>query len=112
MNDLRETVRTKYAEAAAAVSSGTAAGCGPEGCGCVSEPGDPTHGFGPGSYSVGELGGLPDAAARASMGCGNRRPLRIFAKAKRSWTSDRAEGSTSCCPPIGSARRAARSAWT
>ncbi|MEX2274294.1 MAG: arsenite methyltransferase, partial [Actinomycetota bacterium] len=71
MDEVRETVRTKYAEAAVAASSGADSGCGPDGCGCASELGDPTEGFGPGRYSTLELGDLPNAAARASMGCGN-----------------------------------------
>ncbi|MPY93145.1 MAG: arsenite methyltransferase [Acidimicrobiia bacterium] len=55
---LHDQVREYYAEAATAAASGQAACCG----------GDAVH-FGPGLYD--DLDGLPDAAALASIGCGN-----------------------------------------
>ena len=64
---LREEVRAKYAEAARAVTSGEAGSCGSGSC-CAEAP---TAGFGEALYSSEERGGLPDAAALASLGCGN-----------------------------------------
>jgi arsenite methyltransferase len=64
---LREQVRQRYAEAARTVAEGSAAGCGSGSC-CES---DPPGAFGEVLYSAGEKGELPDAAALASLGCGN-----------------------------------------
>ena len=60
---LREEVRSKYAEAARAASEGRGCGCGSGSC-CE-------DGFGESLYSAEERGELPDAAALASLGCGN-----------------------------------------
>jgi arsenite methyltransferase len=62
--ELREKVRERYA-ASAVSSSGC---CGPQGCGP-----DPTleTDLTAGTYSVDELSAIPDAAALASLGCGN-----------------------------------------
>lgn len=54
---VEEEVRRHYAAAAIATSQG--------GAGCC----EPADQFGPGLYD--DLSGLPDAAARASIGCGN-----------------------------------------
>jgi arsenite methyltransferase len=59
---LREEVRRSYAEAALSVNHG--GGCGSSSC-CG--PAD----FGEALYSAEERGALPDAAALASLGCGN-----------------------------------------
>jgi arsenite methyltransferase len=63
--DLRDQVRQRYAEAAVAVTTG---GCGGGAC-CDGESaaGD----FGEALYSREQRGELPDAAALASLGCGN-----------------------------------------
>jgi len=66
-HQLREQVRQRYAEAARAVTEGSAAGCGSGSC-CES---DPPGAFGEVLYSADEKGELPDAAALASLGCGN-----------------------------------------
>ncbi len=74
--DVRAEVREKYAEAALAVSHGSGSGCG---CGCTTDDGsgccggEPTSAvtFGEGLYSAGERAELPEAAATASLGCGN-----------------------------------------
>ena len=63
---LREQVRARYAEAARAVDKG--------GCGCVDSGaccGDSDGAFGEALYTVEQRGELPDAAALASLGCGN-----------------------------------------
>jgi arsenite methyltransferase len=61
---LREEVRKRYAAAARAVTDGTSSGC------CRSESccGDS---FGESLYTEEQRGDLPDAAALASLGCGN-----------------------------------------
>jgi arsenite methyltransferase len=64
-DQLREQVRQRYAEAARAVTEGS--GCGSGSC-CAS---DPPGAFGDVLYSADEKGELPDAAALASLGCGN-----------------------------------------
>jgi len=64
---LREEVRRRYAEAALAVDD-KAAGCGcGEGSCCSPE----SAGFGESLYTIEQRGELPDAAALASLGCGN-----------------------------------------
>ncbi|HEY7705842.1 MAG TPA: arsenite methyltransferase [Gaiellaceae bacterium] len=71
MTDVREQVRERYAEAALSVDRG---GCGctdSGGCcgnaGCDGEDGA----FGERLYTIEQRGELPDAAALASLGCGN-----------------------------------------
>jgi arsenite methyltransferase len=72
MNDLREEVRERYAEAARAVKEGKVADdwhpevacCGPECCA-------PHEGLGVQLYDETEREDLPDEAVLASLGCGN-----------------------------------------
>jgi len=76
-DEIREAVRERYAEAAAAASAGAKSSCcGPEGsCGCGPDSAvlsaEQLEAFGPGLYSGQEQGSLPDAARLASLGCGN-----------------------------------------
>jgi arsenite methyltransferase len=65
---LREEVRRKYAEAAAAVGEGSGCGCGSGAC-CEGEAA--SEDFGTSLYTLDQRGELPDAAALASLGCGN-----------------------------------------
>jgi arsenite methyltransferase len=65
---LREGVRNRYAEAARAVSERSSGGCCGEGP-CCSE--DASANFGESMYTREQRGELPDAAALASLGCGN-----------------------------------------
>ena len=66
--ELREEVRRRYAESARAVTNGTGScGCGSGSC-CEGE--DATK-FGEALYDAEQRGELPDAAALASLGCGN-----------------------------------------
>ena len=70
-DDLREQVRQRYAEAALSVDRG-GCGCGDDGgccgnAGCDGEDGA----FGQTLYTIEQRGELPDAAALASLGCGN-----------------------------------------
>ena len=66
-NTLRDEVRRKYAEAAVAVAEGSGCGCGSGAC-CE---GDASEDFGTSLYTLEQRGELPDAAALASLGCGN-----------------------------------------
>ena len=64
---IREQVRERYAEAARTVTEGSRGSCGSGSC-CDN---DPPGAFGEVLYSSEERGELPDAAALASLGCGN-----------------------------------------
>ncbi len=66
--ELREEVRRRYAESASAVSEGSSAGCGSGSC-CDGEPA--AVNFGEALYDAEQRGELPEAAALASLGCGN-----------------------------------------
>jgi SAM-dependent methyltransferase len=67
---LREQVRSRYAEAARAVTEGgSGCGCGSGSC-CVDGESDAAK-FGEALYDAEQRGELPDAAALASLGCGN-----------------------------------------
>ena len=61
--DIRAAVRERYASAAREVAGGGAGCCG-DACGCS----DPVSSN---LYAPEETSGLPDAAVRASLGCGN-----------------------------------------
>jgi ubiquinone/menaquinone biosynthesis C-methylase UbiE len=68
--ELRQEVRRRYAEAAAAASEGRAASdCGGGDC-CGDDAADQS-GFGEALYSAEQRGELPEAAVLASLGCGN-----------------------------------------
>jgi SAM-dependent methyltransferase len=64
-DSLREQVRARYADAAQAAARGGRGSCGSGSC-CADEAD-----FGETLYSAEERGELPDAAALASLGCGN-----------------------------------------
>ena len=65
--ELREEVRRKYAEAAEAASKGSQGSCGSGSCCGTTADAD----FGQGLYEAEQRGELPEAAALASLGCGN-----------------------------------------
>ena len=68
--DLREEVRRRYAESARAVTEGSAdCGCGSGSCCAVDE--SEAEMFGGALYDADQHEELPDAAALASLGCGN-----------------------------------------
>jgi arsenite methyltransferase len=74
--DLRERVRTRYAELAELAASGATCGCGqPVDCGCGADCCTPVDENQPGVaaefYSVDERDALPETAVLASLGCGN-----------------------------------------
>ncbi|MFJ8076757.1 arsenite methyltransferase [Streptomyces sp. NPDC096176] len=62
--DLRETVRRRYAAAAAQVTEGGTACCGPQAV-------EVDDNFGGALYAAGEREALPAEAVAASLGCGN-----------------------------------------
>jgi SAM-dependent methyltransferase len=66
-DSLREEVQRKYAEAALAVTEGSGCGCGSGACCEATE----SAAFGESLYTIEQRGELPDAAALASLGCGN-----------------------------------------
>jgi SAM-dependent methyltransferase len=70
-DELREEVRRRYAEAARAVTEETTdeCGCGSGSC-CADGETDPTK-FGEALYDAEQRDELPEAAALASLGCGN-----------------------------------------
>jgi arsenite methyltransferase len=77
-DEIRETVRERYAAAAESVEEGLVACCGPSeaaggSCGCGTDVPDACGGetFGAALYEIGDQDSLPDAAKLASLGCGN-----------------------------------------
>ena len=66
MDELRETVRERYAAAATSVKRGLAADDVTDAACC-----EPANGYGLKFYDVTERGALPDEAVLASLGCGN-----------------------------------------
>src|SRR4029453_10923676 len=69
-DELREQVRRRYAASARAVTEGTGtASCGGGSC-CVDGESDAAM-FGEALYDAEQRGELPEAAALASLGCGN-----------------------------------------
>jgi ubiquinone/menaquinone biosynthesis C-methylase UbiE len=72
-DEVREAVRERYAAAASSVGTDYAGCCGPgESCGCggeLAQAGTPQ--IGEALYSIEERASIPDAAALASLGCGN-----------------------------------------
>jgi arsenite methyltransferase len=71
-DELREEVRRRYAESALAVREGSRGSCGSGSC-CDGE--SDAAKFGEALYDAEQRGELPDAAALASLGCGN--PLMV-----------------------------------
>jgi len=67
-HELREAVRSRYAEAARTAAGGEKAGCGSGGC-CAD--GSAESDFGEALYAAEERGELPETAVLASLGCGN-----------------------------------------
>lgn len=62
MSDVREEVRSRYAEIARGFSQGASC-CGEQGCGDAS--------FGSELYQISDKEGLPELASMVSLGCGN-----------------------------------------
>lgn len=65
-DQIRETVRQRYAESALRVTQSSGCGCGPD-C-CQGEAPDPITGN---LYSADEAAAIPETALLASLGCGN-----------------------------------------
>ncbi len=75
-DEIRETVRERYAESARSVEAGRAGCCGPSesSCGCGADVPDACGteaAFGSTLYAEDDRDALPDAAKLASLGCGN-----------------------------------------
>jgi len=68
-DELREEVRRRYAESARAASEGSKGSCGGGSC-CADGESDAAK-FGEALYDAEQRGQLPEAAALASLGCGN-----------------------------------------
>jgi arsenite methyltransferase len=69
--DLRERVRTRYAELAELAAAGATCGCGqPVDCGCGSVD-ENQLGIGGELYTADDRAAVPEAAVLASLGCGN-----------------------------------------
>jgi ubiquinone/menaquinone biosynthesis C-methylase UbiE len=64
-NDIKATVKEKYGQAALRVNSGGSSCCGASGADGACDP------ITSNLYSDGEAGSIPEAAVRASLGCGN-----------------------------------------
>ena len=100
--EIREHVRDRYAAAALAVVSGSAASCcgpsdGPRASCCgqsdaLSAISDADEGdiFGAALYTPGETDGLPEEAVLASLGCGN--PLAVAELRDGEWVLDLGSG--------------------
>jgi arsenite methyltransferase len=69
MTDVREHVRSRYAEAATSLAGGCGCGCDCESIGCCGD--ESTTLFGKGLYGEDERASLPENAVTASLGCGN-----------------------------------------
>ncbi|CAN5245115.1 methyltransferase domain-containing protein [soil metagenome] len=67
--ELREEVRARYAEAALGLAEGEGCGCDCESIGCCGDEAETL--LGRGLYAPSERQEVPDAAAQASLGCGN-----------------------------------------
>jgi arsenite methyltransferase len=70
-DELREEVRRRYAESARAVTEGNPGDCGCGSGSCCSEDESDAGMFGEALYDAEQRGELPEAAALASLGCGN-----------------------------------------
>jgi SAM-dependent methyltransferase len=70
-DELREEVRERYAESARAVTEGRTGDCGCGSGSCCSDSESDASLFGEALYDAEQRGELPEAAALASLGCGN-----------------------------------------
>ena len=70
-DELREEVRARYAESARAVTEGRSGDCGCGSGSCCTDAESDASLFGEALYGADQRGELPEAAALASLGCGN-----------------------------------------
>jgi arsenite methyltransferase len=70
-DELREEVRRRYAASARAVTEGTSGDCGCGSGSCCADGESAATMFGEALYDAEQRGELPEAAALASLGCGN-----------------------------------------
>jgi len=76
-DELREEVRRRYAESARAVSEGSAGSCGSGSC-CAAVDESEARLFGGALYDDGQHEQIPEAAALASLGCGNPTAVAVL----------------------------------
>jgi hypothetical protein len=103
-DEIRAAVAARYACLARAVQSGE-----------VITDGDPAaaaEGNCCGAPAYPDTSGLPEAAVRASLGCGNPVAVADLRPGETVLDWARAAASTCSCPPAGSARRARPTGWT
>lgn len=65
-----------------------------------------------GALAYSDTSEAPEAALRASLGCGTRLPLRTCSQERPSWISVLVAALTSCSPRAGSGRTASPTDWT
>src|SRR5215218_2306674 len=86
--ELRERVKERYGVAARSVLEGAESSC----CGSAGERGLDSEALGvdwtSGGYSAEELGGLPEAAGAASLGCGNPTALATLSPGGKAYGLD------------------------
>src|SRR5213595_4234338 len=70
-DELREEVRRRYADSARRVVEGGSEGCGCGSGSCCADEAIDAAKFGEALYDAEQRGELPEAAALASLGCGN-----------------------------------------
>ncbi len=109
-DDIRESVRERYAAAARSVAEQSASSsC----CGSVAlAEADEAGLFGVTLYAGAETEGAPDGRSPRLWAAGCRPRSRIFIRARPSWTSARAPARTYSSAPSASPRAAARSGLT
>jgi arsenite methyltransferase len=104
-DELCDEVRRRYAESARAVSEGTAeCGCGSGSC-CGDGESDAVK-FGEALYDAAQRDALPEAAALASLGCGN--PTAVAELRAGETVLDLGSGRRYRPDPLGQARRPER----
>jgi len=82
-DELREEVRRRYAESARAVGEGRSGDCGCGSGSCCADGESDAARFGEALYDAEQRGDLPEAAALASLGCGNPTAVAQLRKGER-----------------------------
>src|SRR5262245_58238185 len=105
-DDIKQTVKDKYGRAARRVTAG-----GTTGCSSASDRGecDPVTSA---LYTDRETAGLPEAAVKASLGCGNPTALAALANGETVLDLGSGGAATCCCRRGVSGRPARRMAST
>ena len=110
-DELREEVRRRYAGSARAVIDGTEnCGCGSGSC-CADGATDEVR-FGEALYDAEQRGALPEAAALASLGCGNPTAVAELREGETVLDLGSGGGIDVISPPSGLGRRGSPTAST